>query len=221
MIKNGYTKKQIHAGFSNRQKPIKDTQPTHKIILPYIKGTTDKIKNILKKHDILTIFKPQQKISTVLGNPKDKVPLETPGVYKITCQCDKAYIGMSSRKISTRQKEHVRAIKNNDVEKSAIAEHVNNTKHDINFDNTKVLARGTNFFEILIRESIEISKGNNLINKEQGFYLSPAWTPLIHKIKNKGNKLEGYKNPLPGDDNTTSVLTTKDTSQRSLLNCGP
>ena len=85
------------------------------------------------------------------------------------------YIRMSSR----------RTVKNLDVDKSAIAEHVVNTNHTIDFDNTKMLARGCHLYDLDIRESIEINKSNNLMNREKGYYLSPSWNPIINKIKGK------------------------------------
>ena len=64
---------------------------------------------------------------------------------------------MSSRKISTRKREHIRSVKNGDFDKSAIAEHVHNTKHTIDFDGTKIIAKGTNFYDL--------AKPQNLINR--------------------------------------------------------
>ena len=40
-------------------------------ILPYIKGTTNRIGRILNKHNIRTIFKPPKKIGQILRNPED------------------------------------------------------------------------------------------------------------------------------------------------------
>ena len=69
------------------------------------------------------------------------------------------------------------------MDKSAIAEHVVETNHTIDFDNTKMLATGCNFYDLAIRESIEIHKHDNLMNREKGYYLSHSWNPIINKIK--------------------------------------
>ena len=125
------------------------------------------------------MFKSKWQISEYLGNPKDKIYLEGSGIYQIPCSCYMSYIGMSSRKISTRKREHIRSVKNGDFDKSAIAEHVRNTKHTIDFDCTKIIAKGANFYDLAIRESIEIFKHQNLINREKGYYLSPNWHPVL------------------------------------------
>ena len=67
---------------------VSDTQPDEKIlsILPYIKGTTDRIGRILNKHNIRIIFKPPKKIGQTLRNPKDqRLPLSSAEIYKIPC----------------------------------------------------------------------------------------------------------------------------------------
>lgn len=43
---------------------------------PYIKGTSDQIGKIFRKHNIQNISKPLQTIGSSLRNPKDKIPLE-------------------------------------------------------------------------------------------------------------------------------------------------
>ena len=111
-------------------------------------------------------------MARVLGNTEDKIPLENSGIYQIPCSCNKPYIGMSSGKISTRRTEHIRSVKNLDLDKSAIAEHVVETHHTIDFDSTKMLAADCNFYDLAIRESIEIHKHDCLINREKGYYLS-------------------------------------------------
>jgi len=79
---------------------VSDTQSDERIlsILPYVKGTTDRIGRILNKHNIRTIFKPSKKIGQILRNPKNqRLPLSSAGVYKISCFCGQVYIGETER----------------------------------------------------------------------------------------------------------------------------
>jgi len=67
------------------QTMVSDTQSDKRIlsILPYVKGTTDRIGRILNKYNIRTIFKPPKKIGQILRNPKDqRPPLSSARVYK-------------------------------------------------------------------------------------------------------------------------------------------
>ncbi|GJQ69855.1 hypothetical protein Trydic_g22403 [Trypoxylus dichotomus] len=69
-----------------------------KSYIPYIKGTTDKVDRILRKHYI--------QIEQILYNLKDKIPLDTQRVYEILCRnCNISYIGQTNGKICVR-KEH-------------------------------------------------------------------------------------------------------------------
>ena len=62
-------------------------------ILPYVKGTTDRIGRILNKYNVRTIFKPPKKIGQILRNPKDqRPPLSCAGVYKISYSCGQVYM---------------------------------------------------------------------------------------------------------------------------------
>ncbi|XP_050549769.1 uncharacterized protein LOC126910700 [Spodoptera frugiperda] len=64
--------------------------------MPYVKGVTDKVANILHKYAIKTVFTPFRKVSQMLRSPKDSFPLEKPGVYKVDCSCGKSYIATIS-----------------------------------------------------------------------------------------------------------------------------
>ncbi|XP_049877866.1 uncharacterized protein LOC126375067 [Pectinophora gossypiella] len=120
---NGY---RIDVGALRPKPKVKTTVPRverQPAFLPYLKGVTDKIGNILNKYLIKTIFTPSKKIAQSLRSPKDCFPFESPGVYKIDCSCGSSYIGQTKRSISCRIKEHISDMKKNDVQKSAIAEH--------------------------------------------------------------------------------------------------
>jgi len=76
-------------------------------ILPYVKGTTNRIGRILNKHNIRTIFKPPKKIGQILRNPEDQRSLlSSAGVYKIPCSCGQVYIRETERMIKLWIKEH-------------------------------------------------------------------------------------------------------------------
>ncbi|CAG9789955.1 unnamed protein product [Diatraea saccharalis] len=120
--KNGY---QVHG--RHMQPRLKSRhleakrQPAH---LPYVKGVTDKIGHVLRNYPVPTVYAPRLKVNNIVGTPKDVLPLQTPGVYKIECSCGRCYIGQTKRTITERVREHITAVKNRQVNKSAIAEHL-------------------------------------------------------------------------------------------------
>ena len=70
----------------------------------------------------------------IFAKPKDPVKTnqKTHAVYSIPCgDCEKEYLGQSKRQFGTRLKEHQKAVSTLDKGKSALAEHVCYTKHEI------------------------------------------------------------------------------------------
>ncbi|XP_011862457.1 PREDICTED: uncharacterized protein LOC105559054 [Vollenhovia emeryi] len=142
LTRNGYSSRNINltikkltnmeSGQNNNTTPETEKEKIKAVVLPYVRGTTDRISRILSKHNIKAIFKPCNKLSEMLPNPKDRrPPLTAPGVYKVPCSCGKAYIGETGRKISTRIKEHQRCTKYGHFSQSALAEHKIETGHAI------------------------------------------------------------------------------------------
>ena len=78
----------------------------------------------------------------IFAKPKDPVETnqKTRAIYSIPCgDCDKEYLGQSKRQFGTRLKEHQKAVSTLDKGKSALAEHVCFTKHEIAWENSTVI----------------------------------------------------------------------------------
>ena len=74
------------------------------IVVPYVKGTSDRIARVMKQYKIATAMKPHCTIRSQLVHPKDKreTTSKTDVVYNIPCNnCDLSYIGESDRKLQT------------------------------------------------------------------------------------------------------------------------
>ena len=89
---------------------------------------------------------------------------------------------MTSRSIKTRICEHQRHLRLGQPERSAVAEHAISNQHAIMFGQAKVIARTNGYFNLARREAIEIEQHPHNFNRENGFYLSKTWTPVL---KNK------------------------------------
>ena len=132
-------------------------------MLPNIKGTTDRIERILRRHHNSTAFKPYQTIRSQLRNPKHQINLENQGVYSKPCgTCGLKYVGQTNRRISARVNENKLSIKNEQTT-SALFIHQHETNHKI--DNTKQIVNVDHYKTRLIREAIEIEK-DGFLNKK-------------------------------------------------------
>lgn len=100
----------------------------------YVGDSSLALANILKKYDINCVFKTDDKIKDLLGNPKDKIdPKQKSGIYSISClDCPRIYIGQTRRSIGKRYAEHRNHFRNMDQEKSAVAKHMWENNHQFN-----------------------------------------------------------------------------------------
>jgi hypothetical protein len=138
---------------------------------------------VLARHNIKSVGLPPRKISVFLWPVKDDLGLRTPGVYSIPCECSQVYIGQTSHLVDTRLKEHQRHIRLEHPDRSAVAEHSINLRHRIQLQNTTILSTTLRYMDRIIREAIQIELHPNSMNREDGFYLSTSWKPLICSLK--------------------------------------
>ena len=105
----------------NRKKKTKNkdeekVERRGKVVIPYIKGTSEKLSRIFRRYDIETIHRPTSKLKSIICNKmKDKVEMldRTGAVYYNVCKktnCNERpkndYVGETDRVIRGRQYEH-------------------------------------------------------------------------------------------------------------------
>ena len=101
---------------------------------PMFQSFQKKLKLILPRHGIRTVFKPPQKLGGLLSSFKDAIE---PGyrqgaIYKINCSdCDQCYIGETKRWFETRKKEHMSDVKNSGNNATALSKHAVELGHSI------------------------------------------------------------------------------------------
>ncbi|XP_072048938.1 uncharacterized protein [Amphiura filiformis] len=119
------------------------------VVLPYVKGVTERVSRVMKKYNVSTAMKPHNTLRRELVHPKDKRDPNnlTQAVYKIPClNCDLSYSGETGRKFGTRLEEHRKEVEKANstvvtragrkeslttVNKSAITDHVVDKNHII------------------------------------------------------------------------------------------
>ena len=105
------------------------------INLPYVEGTSEKLRRILRSHKTRSTFYNEKILRKLLCKPKDPVATEDKNniVYEIDCSnCQAVYFGVSKRSLKSRSDEHKRSIKNCDCDKNETAKHCWVADHNFN-----------------------------------------------------------------------------------------
>ena len=166
------------------------------VSIPYVKGTTGKIKRVISSYGIKTYIKPTRKINEILCKPKDRLePKEVCGpVYKIVCgggrgeECEETYIGETERIFKARFLEHKRT----SCASSEVSRHINKDKpeHDVHIDEARIVDRDPDWFMRGVREAIYIRAHKLTLSRDGGRYiLSAIWTRLVGHTSRDLNKL--------------------------------
>ena len=155
------------------------------------------MRRIAKKAGLKLTNKSGTTMKDILCGPnKTKIdPQQRKGVYCQQCPCDpKAkYIGMTTRKFSTRSKEHKKAYMTQKWTHSGIVAHKQHCDQPVDWENPKILdtlsgkKKTQLYFDIRLRESLWIAKENtgpgHGLNEDWGGHLKTrAWLPLFAKM---------------------------------------
>jgi len=154
-----------HSASSSEQQ-----QPRTSIVVPYVRGLSETLKRILAEMNIRVVHQPHITLRRKLVHVKDPVPPEKASgvVYSISCrECSDTYIGQTGRLLGTRLAEHRAAVKYSKTDVSAVAEHVWERQHSMNFDGTTILAREHDVHRRYLLESWFIQRSST-INREVG-----------------------------------------------------
>ena len=94
------------------------------INLPYVEGTSEILRHILRSHKIRSTLFTEKTLHKLLCKPKNRVATEdkTNIVYEIDCiNCEAVYFGECKRSLKSRSEEHKRSARNCDCDKNEIA----------------------------------------------------------------------------------------------------
>ena len=183
---NGYPVRILKRHLQIETDPIQQAraakeEPIRTWAVPYLQGTTEKLKRIAKRYGFTTYVRSGTSLRSSICKPKDKLSKDqTAGViYNFSCGCGKHYIGESGRPVSLRMKEHKKALKDRDPE-NAMALHRLEGCTNINPpepSEAKLLRTGERFTrERKIKEGLLIkAHGRNLVNGNEGQFPSQAF----------------------------------------------
>lgn len=104
-------------------------------------------------------------------------------VYKLNCECGACYIGETQQYLSKRISSHKSNIKFKSIHSTALAKHVLEENHKIDFENPEILDTESNFNKRLISEMMYISKNSRAMNHKTDIQsLSLLYENLITQI---------------------------------------
>ena len=141
------------------------------MVLPYIRGLSESIKNVCNKHGVQVHYKGGNTIKSLLVAPKEKdhITKKSGIIYRFKCNrvdCDDEYIGESSRTYGERFKEHLKA-------PSPIYDHYNTRGHTTTIENFSIVGREDQNLIRAIKEAIYIRVNNPSFNRIVGKYYLP------------------------------------------------
>ena len=148
------------------------------IVVPCIKGISEKFKGLCRTKDIQVHFKGTNPLRTQLVNPKDKDPkTHKSGIiyhHKYPrINCPEAYIGESGRALGERVKEHLKA-------PSQIIHHSAATGHPLDSDNFNIIHKKVHSHSRTIKGDMFICVNDPTLNRNLGNYQLPyIWDSIL------------------------------------------
>ncbi|XP_023239508.1 uncharacterized protein LOC111638098 [Centruroides sculpturatus] len=162
----------------------KQVTKTKYINFPYIRGLYEQISAEIEKINYKlapSYQKMESRLLTTNQKKNQQIPIENQGVvYKIPCTCanKKHYIGETKRKVKTRLKEHIADLKYNRIN-SAFYEHCTINNCNIDKDNVEILHKEKLTYNRKFKETIEIMKSKDSINKNLSLKINENWINIL------------------------------------------
>ena len=143
--------------------------------LPYIKGTSEKLRSILRSYKIRYTFLIESTFSKLLCKLIYRVAAEEKSSIIYDCSnCEAAYIGESKRPLKLCSDKHKRSAGMFNCEKNEIAKHCWKANHNFSWYQKKGLERESRLIPRKIKKTIHSLKYPNHIN-EISYMLPEIW----------------------------------------------
>ena len=174
-------------------------QPQRYIPLPFVRTLSTRLAPLLRSSENDRIaYRPTKTIRNLFSKVKDRTPImkQSNVVYNIPCTtCSTCYIGQTSRTLKDRITSHKSDVRR-DTGTCALAKHVKETGHQMNYDETILDIENT--FRRLFLEMVRIYQNPDAVNSKRDVdNLSSIYTVLLEVDKNK--------NILPFDSTQNSL----------------
>ena len=162
-----------------------DKPSQHYVVLSYVKGVTERLKQTLAKHNVSLYSKPGYTLRNALVKPKDPLDdMEKCGViYKVGCEeCGQVYVGETERSLGERTLEHQKSLNREDC-KSALSQHQMQTGHAVRpiMDNLQILDQEPRNTHRTIKEAILIKLNKASLSRNEGWDITDVYLPLLRR----------------------------------------
>jgi hypothetical protein len=154
------------------------------VVIPHVKGISDKFKWIGNCYNIRTIFKTKHTLRNTLmrTRPMSDLQLTAHSIYNISCKCGRSHVGETGRPLSVRIGEHKLNLKNGLLDKSKLAQHAFEEGHQISYNEAKILQVEVNSRQRKYKESAHMACMENPISQPSLEF--PIWIPLVKEEVN-------------------------------------
>jgi hypothetical protein len=150
------------------------------VVIPYVKGISDKFKRIGNRYNIRTIFKTKYTLRNTLMKTRHMTDpqLSAQCIYNIPWECGRSYVGERGRPLSVRIREHKFNLKNGLLVKSKLSQHAFEEGHQISWNDAKILQTEVNSRQRKYKESADMACMENPIS-EHSLEFHLIWIPLV------------------------------------------
>jgi hypothetical protein len=191
---------------------------------PYVPHLSPALQNVIRQDtpNIQVAFRPVSKIGqTIFTNTKDKQDKMSKSgiVYKIDCKnCDKSYVGETSKKLMTRLHRHELDVLNKEKSgpKTALVQHTLDTKHNFDFENPQILDNETKHGKRLILEAGHIVMNKTVNLKTDARNISKQYYTILDTFKKNNSEKPKIKITNTNNLPTTPKLPKNKTHPRKI-----
>lgn len=150
--------------------------------VPYVQNMSEEIKKTVGNNRNLNLtFSNGKNIGNLLRNTKssDQDQLRNSGIYKVTCECKKMYVGQTGRSIKTRVKEHFSSANLGKHGMSSLSDHLIETNHKPENCGVELVQKCVKGKKMDLLEQLEIEKhrGENLLNTQIESQVAALYIP--------------------------------------------
>lgn len=153
----GYCAAECNSWWSSRSQSNEEAAPVVKGTLPYIKGVSERIRGVLSSVGVNVALKSTTTVRNMLVKKRPEKPKTFGVVYRIPCstpECNWSYVGESGRTVEERVKEHGKAIREIDVDRSEVAKHVHESDHTVEVSQVEVVDIEPQWKKRIVKEAI-------------------------------------------------------------------
>ena len=153
---NGYSEEEVKRASREPSGPkASDGVPPKRVSLPYVPNVTERIVSVLRGAGVRASSKPVRTLRSLLVRKRPAPAKQLGVVYRLNCKdCPWKYVGETQRPVEVRKKEHVRAVRNFQLDSSEVAKHVHESQHHVDFDSMEVIDQEEGWFKRVIKEAI-------------------------------------------------------------------